>query len=488
MKRFGMAATLLMAGTLGAAGCSSDATSPTAVAAPRAPALSVTADDASAQHLVLFKGNGIPAGFAAQVQALGGTVLYTHAGVGMALVSGLSDAAAAQVGALSSVQQIDRDAAVSLDDPQQSVQADASDAINSQANPAAAARYPWQWNMRLIHADRAWAAGKLGSASVTVAIIDTGIDYDAPDLNGLVDLSRSASFVASDDRITSTYFPSRSPISDYNGHGTNVATQVSSKGVALAGVTSHTTLIGVKVLNAAGSGSFGSIVSGILWAADHGANVANMSLGGSFSKAANGRLVAYINRVFNYAKRQGMLIVVSAGNDAANLDQNGNTYADYCDAAHVVCVSSVGPATPTSSPDQPSYFTNFGRSSISVAAPGGNADAANGFALHAWPWGTDVASWVWSYCSKTVIARFTASGAPVLTACAAGNRISGFIGTSQASPHVSGLAALLVAEYGAGNPSQIKNRIEQSALDLGEPGTDPYYGKGRIDVASALGL
>src|SRR4029077_9851133 len=111
----------------------------------------------------------------------------------------------------------------------------------------------------------------------------------------------------------------RNNISDFNGHGTNVATQVSSKAAAFAGVTSRTTLIGVKVLGANGSGSVGGVLNGILWAADHGADVANMSLGSDFSKAGAGRFTSLINRVFNYAKKQGMLIVVAAGNEGSDL-------------------------------------------------------------------------------------------------------------------------------------------------------------------------
>ena len=212
--------------------------------------------------LVLFKGNGVPDGFAARVASLGGTVVYAHGGAGFALVSGLSEDGAAQLRTAGGVQEVQSDAAVALDAPLAAAEADASDAIASQANPASALRYSFQWNMRLIHADQAWAAGKLGSPNVTVAIIDTGIDYDAPDLNGLVDLSRSASFVPSDDAIATTYFPTRNRISDFNGHGTNVATQVSSKAFALAGVTSRTTLIGVKVLGRTGGGTLGSVLSG----------------------------------------------------------------------------------------------------------------------------------------------------------------------------------------------------------------------------------
>jgi len=130
-------------------------------------------------------------------------------------------------------------------------------------------------------------------------------------------------------------------------------------------------------------------------------------------------------------------------------------------------------------------YSNFGRSAISVAAPGGNADLVN-FTVSSWPWGADIASWVWSYCSKTYISALTGT-TPTLP-CSAGNRLTGEVGTSQASPHVAGLAALLVAEQGHGNPSQIKATILNSAVDLGAPGVDPNYGRGLIDVAKALGL
>src|SRR5262249_20958187 len=138
---------------------------------------------------------------------------------------------------------------------------------------------------------------------------------------------------------------------------------------------------------------------------------------------------------------------------------------------------------------------------ITVAGPGGNAliDANGNIAVTpGWPWAPagDIASWVWSFCSKTRL-TFDSHGNLVmdpanptrpLLRCGAGNRLLGFIGTSQATPHVAGLAALLVAETGRTQPAQISTAIQQSADDLGQPGTDPFFGKGRIDVANALGL
>ena len=477
---------LSLAGALALAGCSADSAQ---LLAPAPSArLSASASAASNRYLVAASGAGFGSDFADRVTALGGSIESLHADGGFAVVSGLSADAAASLSRAGGVSDVQPDVEISLSQPIASVEADASAVgdvnIASQTNPTTASRYSWQWNMRAIGANTAWAAGKLGDAGVTVAILDTGLDYNIADLNGLVDLSRSTSFVTSDNALATTYFPSRNNVTDFHGHGTNVATQVSSKAAALAGVTSRTTLIGVKVLGRTGSGSLSGVLNGVLWAADHGADVANMSLGGGFSKAGNGRYVGLINKVFNYANKQGMLIVVAAGNDGADLDHDGNFNSTYCNQQHVVCVSAVGPLVPTGSADVPAYYTNFGRSAISVAGPGGNA----GDVVSNWPYGVTNGSFVWSYCPKDRIAGLTTAGVPVLTVCAAGNRLSGYIGTSQATPHVAGLAALLVAEHGHGNPSAIKHLIEQSADDLGQPGTDPYYGRGRINVAKALGL
>ena len=484
MRRARLTVSVLSAFALAA--CSADTPAPLApLATPDAASRSVSA---SSGRYILGSNSGFSNDLAARVAALGGTLERVHNDAGIAVVSGISDAAATTLSSIGGVNEVEADVEFSLDAPTAEVGADVSavqdPSVASVSNPAGAPRYSWQWNMRDIHASEAWAAGKLGDAGVTVAILDTGIDYDNPDLNGLVDLGRSASFISTDDAITSRYFSSRNVISDYNGHGTNVAAQVSSKAAVHAGVTSKTTLIGVKVLSARGSGSFSAVLSGVLWAADHGADVANMSLGGGFSKAGNGRFLSLINKAFNYAKAKGMLVVVAAGNQASDLDHNGNFFASYCDAPHVVCVSAVGPETATGNMDIPAFYTNFGRSSISVAGPGGNI----GTTPTLWPYGLGTGSYVWSYCSKTRLA-FNANGVLLgYAGCQAGNRVSGYIGTSQATPHVAGLAALLVSVNGHGRPQQIKNSIERSADDLGQPGTDPFFGRGRINVAKALGM
>jgi subtilisin family serine protease len=472
--------------------CADQTTAPTRMIGPSSRSSDVVAAPARGTYLVLAQGARFSRDFAEKVAALGGKVRSIHDGTGFAVVTDLTPSAASALSAVSGVAEVDADGVVSLAEPAATTRADASAVARHHAqndiDPAAAALFSWQWNMVDISAPRAWQAGRVGSKRVTVAIIDTGIDYDNPDLDGLVDLSRSVSLSASDDSITTHYFAGRNPISDYNGHGTNVASQVSSNAVVFAGVTAKTTLMGVKVLGVDGTGSTGDVLNGILWAADHGADVANLSLGGAFARKGNRRLIHVITRVLDYARRKGVVMVVAAGNDGTDLDHNGDEFDAYCDLQHVICVSAVGPLTPTGPLDVPAFYTNFGRA-IDVAGPGGNADAAHNFPAFDWPWSppADIASWVWSFCSKTEIDAVLEDGTP-FTPCESGNFLRGLIGTSQATPHVSGLAALLVDRYGKNNPGLIRVLIEASADDLGKRGKDPFFGRGRINVARALGL
>ncbi|HZE93857.1 MAG TPA: S8 family serine peptidase [Gemmatimonadales bacterium] len=429
------------------------------------------------QYMVMFKGNGIPQSFATDVAVRGGTVVSSYPKLGIALVSGISDNAAAALSKRTDIQNFEQDALFSLDDPADLLVEAAPDAVvASPASPSAAFFFPRQWNMRAVSANAVWATGRTGSATVTVAILDTGIDYLHTDLNGRVDLSRSVSFVPSDDALVHAIFPSRNVITDLYFHGTHVAATVVSNSFVAAGVTSRTTLFGVKVCSVQATCSTSAVLNGILYATDHGADIINMSLGGGFHKRIAGGFGSIINRVANYANRNGTLIVVSAGNESSDMDHNGDIYKTYCDSPNVLCVAATGPASqasvngPWTNVDAPALYTNFGRSTINVAAPGGSIT----------PSGAGVSA-VWAACSQTTLVA-------QLAACRTSpNFVVGAIGTSMAAPHVTGLAALIKAETGA-SPSQIRARIQQSADDLGDPGTDPFYGKGRINAARALGI
>ena len=479
--------TLSALGILALAACAEQPAAPIRFES-RAPSMSLDGD-VGGTFLVRFKGNGVPAGFAQQVAALGGEVIFAHE-VGIAAVAGLSDASAAQLAGLSTIAAVDADAYTELEQPDGALPELASAEPESPTNPAAAVRFPRQWNMKTIQADVAWAAGKRGSSTVRVGILDTGIDYLHPDLFGRVDLAMSRSFLStSENARVQAAFPGAHPIADLNYHGTHVAATVSSNAYINAGVTSNIKLVGLKVCAPGSAPSFrgscptSGTLSAILYAADQGIPIINMSLGGAFlRRQASARggdgpsFLATINQVMNYAKAKGTTIVVSAGNSAIDMDHDGNSYKSYCSAPAVICVSATGP-TSQSSPTGPwqnvdalAYYSNFGRSSINVAAPGGNGvsvvAACSGFTI----------------VTSILVCRNRFYNSPTSWS---GFSV-GLSGTSMASPHAAGVAALIASE-GDTSPATVRSKLQQSADDLGPSGTDPAYGKGRVNAARAVG-
>lgn len=481
-------APLFLTGLVALAACSDDLTP---VAPSAVPAFNESAADGAGTYLVRFKSSGVPADFAAQVAALGGEVVFAHH-VGIAAVAGLNDATAAQLAASSSVAAVDADMESELPQPDEASLESFEAQPESPTAPATAVRYPRQWNMHTIQAKKAWDAGKLGVPSVKVGILDSGLDYLHPDLVGRVDLTLSRSFLsAAENQRVQNAFPGAHPIADLHYHGTHVGSTVVSNAYISAGVSSKVTLVGLKACtpgNAAngfrGSCPFSSTLAAILYAADNGVSIINMSIGGRFNRrdasAAGGfgpSLLADFNTVFNYAHRKGVTIVVSAGNDAIDMDHDGNGYKSFCSVPTVICVSATGPTGaasltgPWTNIDALASYSNYGRSAISVAAPGGNrvavTAACSGFTI----------------VTSLLVCRNRFFNSPTSWSAFSLNAS----GTSMASPHVTGLAALLASD-GVTQPGQIRARIEGSADDLGQSGTDPAYGKGRINVAAAFGL
>ncbi|MGH7586360.1 MAG: S8 family serine peptidase [Gemmatimonadales bacterium] len=465
---------------LGVLACGDEpSTAPTSPAATGAGGPSMAVTGGNGRHIVTYGNGGIPADFTARVEALGGTVPRTHPQIGVAYADGLDAAGAAALATATKAAQVFADPEVELQMPNAISEAEPSESgIESPTQPQTAFFFPRQWNMRAVGANLAWAAGRLGSPTVRVGILDTGLDFTHLDLQGRVDLAASRSFVPSDDALVNQFFPGRPNWIDLHLHGTHVGATVSSNAIAAAGVTSRVTLVAVKVLGASGRSQGSSVLDGIMYAASPlgpdgaGVDVINMSLGGTFTKKAAPGFVSVINAAFNYAASQGLTVVVSAGNSAFNLDQDKNGYKTYCNAPKVLCVSATGPSSqgsvngPFNNIDAFALYSNFGRSAIDVASPGG--------------WGTLTAgvSFVFAACSRFSL---------LVPVCQTGTFVIGVQGTSQAAPHVSGLAALLSETLG-NDPDAIREAILDGADDLGASGTDPLYGKGRINIPASLGI
>lgn len=442
-----------------ASACSDAVSPPASSVAP--PSLSRVGTASSDRHVMEFL-SGIPANLAKQVEAKGGKLIRVDEGIGMAVTSGLTDAAANSIaGPAHTVRDLEARWVPTLAEMQGSVAADASAALTPSENfttksPLTAFFYATgqQWDMQQIHADAAWAQGRTGIPTVRVAILDSGLDPDHIDQNGTVI-----------DQATSTFFtPSLSPEPgprwmDDQFHGTHVGGTVTTNNIGTAGTVPNVTLVAVKVLNASGNGSFADIISAIYYATNVHVQVINMSLGAFFQRDGRdaAQLVRLLTNAINYAHAHDVLVVSSAGNDDIDLQHDANYISVPCEVGVQMCVSSTGVT------DTKASYSNYGTDAISVAAPGGDFDR-----------------FVLGPCSSHSID-------PALAPCKTRNRYLNVIGTSQAAPHVSGLGAYLDSQFGGMlTASQMITSIQQHADDLGQPGADAFYGKGRINVFATV--
>jgi subtilisin family serine protease len=440
--------------------------------------------------LVVFAAEQVPADFAERVSQRGGSLEASLGEIGVAVVTGLGDAAAAELALDENIRAVEPDPIIQLEEVDvepvaepavQLLQGNAAVA-DASALPTAATFYSRQWNMRAVFAPEAWAAGHLGSKDVVVAILDTGVDYLHPDLEGLVDLRRSKSFVP---EVPPARYAGRLPFSDFHNHGTFVASIVGSNAKVVAGMNQHVTLLAVKVADSTNSSSAARMLEGIMYAADQGADVINVSNGVPLDKSNVPGVVAAFERAGNYVFRKGALLVSLPFNDRADLDHNGDLMRFPCEAPNAICVSATGPTGqpinagadgPWDNVDAPAPYSAFGRSAIDVAAPGGAGMPTS-----------PLFTKLWLPCTGTPT-RTTARPECRNLGVPLASRVAQSVGTSFATPHVAGLAALLIAQLGRGKPALVRARILQSVDDCGAPGHDPLYGQGRINIARALGL
>ncbi|MDQ3949629.1 MAG: S8 family serine peptidase [Gemmatimonadota bacterium] len=473
------------------AACSEQPTVPHA--APGAPALSLSTSSGipTGKTVVVFQDTAsIPTAGLELIGALGGLVSARWDDVGVAFVTGLSVDALATLRASELVAAVGNDRILNwLPRQYDGGVVDAGVDATAHRDPAKA-RFMAdgsQWGMRMIKADKAWAAGFQGTPSTRVAILDTGIDYDHRELRGLVDLAASTSFshlIVSEAGFEASVpvepqYPGDQPYMDNHFHGTHVAATVASNSISVAGVAPHVTLVAVKVLNFLGSGSFEGVASGIRHASTKAnAHVINMSLGANVDRNEEGApaLLELMSRVIKSAEKNGTIVISAAGNDAINLDV-GSIVSTPCEQS-TICVSATGPLLQQNF-DQAATYTNFGITAIEVAAPGGNFVDGDESAYQ-------TEDLVIGACSRRSssgtlnVCRSNTDGVVYFYAWAAG--------TSMASPHAAGAAALVKSSFPTLSVAGLRSRLLHSADDVQASGRDVYTNWGRINVAAALGL
>ena len=272
-----------------------------------------------------------------------------------------------------------------------------------------------EWHLAKIQAPAAWDI-TTGTSSVIVAVVDTGVYATHPDLAGKV-LSTGWDFVGNDADTT-----------DQNGHGTAVAGTIApdaNNNLGVVGVAWTNQILPVRVLDANGSGSYSSIAQGITYAANHGARIINLSLGGTSSSQT-------LQDAINYAWSKQCIVVAAAGN-------NGNSTPVYPAAcSNVVSVAA------TNSSDVRTSWSNYG-SYVDVCAPGDGIvtlDGSNGYGS-------------WS-------------------------------GTSFSTPIASGVLALMASVNLSLTNTQIVDLLLKNSDDLGTTGADVYYGNGRVNALRAV--
>jgi subtilisin family serine protease len=327
-----------------------------------------------------------------------------------------------------------------------------------------------QWSMQMIRAPQAHST-QAGWRAVDVGILDTGIeglhlDFQDAEDGANVDCGRGRDFIP--------YGPgagSPLPCVDNNFHGTHVAGIVAAQanGHGVVGVAPNVTLVPVKVCDAAGYCYAASVAAGITYAGDAKLDVINMSFfadDGELLESTEFKCMddpeqrafrKSVERAVAYARHQGVAAVAALGNSDSDLGPEGGRCAVApVEAKGVVGTMSLGPSSEKAS------YSSYGYGATDVGAPGGNGQNGN--------------------CTNTVLSTLP------------GNVWGCIQGTSMASPHAAGVAALIVSQFGTRgedgdvvmSPAKVEDYLESTAIDIGLRRYDMCFGNGRVDAVRAV--
>jgi len=483
-------------------------------------------------YLVVYKSATSPRDAGADINAAGGTVVANYSQIGV-VVARSSDAAfqskLAKNGRVEGVSstagfatRLDNDTASDSQGPPPGDYPNAPATDNDNLSPL-------QWDMRQIHTPEAHAITG-GSPSVLVGDIDTGIDFDHPDLQANIDVANSVNCV------------SGAPVAgmaaqDDNGHGTHTAGTIAaaSNGTGIVGVAPNVKIAGIKSGNSLGFFFPEAVVCGFMWAATHGVDVTNNSyfadpwLFNCKNDPEQRAIWKAEQRAIMYAEQQGVTVVASAGNQSEDISHPSEDQTSPDDTVPVdrrvtnacavvpvevpgvVGVSATGSGEQDTSAgsyvdNRKSFYSSFGVSAVDVTAPGGDSlygkppfNGTQGRVLSAWP--TEVTA------NCLASRRVTDPGQPGALWCYQQ-------GTSMAGPHAVGVAALIISQYGPMSVGSVRSMLEGTAdaqacpttlpagpppytsfvgVDDGKvqtcqggPGHNSWYGHGQVDALNAV--
>jgi lantibiotic leader peptide-processing serine protease len=441
------------------------------------------ASSQSQSYILMANGNTLPENLEMYVNQAGGTITRFIPEIGIAVVTSSNpnfSSIAVQIPGMMSVMP---NFSAQWVEPQHTVAIEWTTA--SVGNPPFSGSgdffFDLQWGHTAIEAPAAWEQGERG-AGVRVAVLDTGFDLTHPDLMPNINFELSRNFVEGE----TLQYGLPGPFS----HGTHVAGTIAAaqNDFGTIGVAPEAELVLVKVLSDEwGVGNFADVLAGIIYAASIDADVISMSLGVALPKsgiydASGNRIVSAseiemlltaLGRATTYAYQQGTTIIAAAGNDELDSNNSKDLVFVPSQSPHVISISATAPIGWATDPlntnlDNLASYSNYGLSHITFAAPGGDyiypgeeACTVAGLTRPCW-----IFDLVFS----------TGNGSWYFGA-----------GTSMATPHAAGVAAIIIGKNGGSmHPAQVEAAMRAAADDLGKPGKDEFYGHGRVNTYNAV--
>ena len=422
------------------------------------------------RYIVVAKQEKFNTSMVNELKKIGGNITKVHPNLGLAYVTSEDASFIKKALALSTIRSVIKDSKVQMIDPNRKLVLAENVASPPNTNDDDF-YFDLQWGHDAINATEAWALGETG-AGVRVVVLDDGIDSDHPDLAPNLNTSLSTSFVPGQTFEYNENYPG-----DAYSHGTHTSGTIGAKnnGYGTIGVAPDVELVMVKVLDSyTGSGYWSWILDGIVYAADINADVISISIGGYAERTPEyAELLYAFGRTTLYAWAKGSTIVASTGNDGANLDDYPGLLHLPSDAPKVIAVSATGPigwaVDFNTNLDNLASYSNYGMNHVDLAGPGGD--------------------FIYPGNENCTVAGITRPCYVFDLVFSTGSHGAWYwsAGTSMATPHVSGVAALIIGAAGGSlPPDAVLQTLRRTADDIGPKLDDKYFGAGRVNAEKAV--